>query len=180
MSVLRSGRACAVQGTLLDTQSGQSEGSEAVCWAELAVKGDPSFAQARLLLGKLYRTLGKNSEARENLEAAVKIEPNLAEAHYLLGRIYAEQGDSARRSREVHQVSPDKENIQRLLVDHPSVAKVTSRPRVGPLRQFPLTVVAGCSSILPRSTVTEALGSVYKPSARPDTVEVTTGPSGSA
>jgi tetratricopeptide (TPR) repeat protein len=112
---------------LLDTQSGQSEGSEAVRWAELAVKGDPSFAQARLLLGKLYRTLGKNSEARENLEAAVRIEPNLAEAHYLLGRIYAEQGDAARADaetqesirwhREVHQVSPDKENIQRLLVD---------------------------------------------------------------
>ncbi len=66
-------------------------------------------------------------EARKNLEEAVHLQPNLADAHYLLGRTYAELGDSARAEkesreserwhREVHQVSPEKQSVLRLLVE---------------------------------------------------------------
>jgi tetratricopeptide (TPR) repeat protein len=111
---------------LLDTASPQDDSSEALRWAEMAVKNDPSFAQARLLLGKIYNRQGKTNEARQNLEEAVRLEPNLADAHYLLSRIYAQLGETAsaeaqrheseRWHRDVHQVSPEKENILRLLI----------------------------------------------------------------
>ncbi len=111
---------------LIDSESPQSDAKETLRWAEMAVAGDSNFAQAHLLLGKLYKRLGRNDEARKSLEQAIRLQPNLADAHYLLGRIYAQQGDSARADaetreserwhREVHQVSPDKENIMRLLV----------------------------------------------------------------
>lgn len=111
---------------LLESQSAQANSAEALRWAELAVDGDPGFSQARYLLGKICKTLGKTAEARQNLEEAVRLQPNLAEAHYLLGRIYAEAGDTVRAEAEtresirwhteVHQVSPEKENILRLLV----------------------------------------------------------------
>ncbi len=68
---------------LLESQSSQPKLSEAVRWAELAVEGDPTFAQAHFLLGKLYKTLGRAAEARQSLEKAVHLQPNLAEAHYL-------------------------------------------------------------------------------------------------
>lgn len=112
---------------LLDTASPQGDSAEALRWAEMAVKDDPQFAQGRLLLGKIYNRQGKTAEALENLEEAVRLEPNLADAHYLLSRIYAQLGETTRAEterseserwhREVHQVSPDKENIVRLLVE---------------------------------------------------------------
>jgi tetratricopeptide (TPR) repeat protein len=112
---------------LLESQSAQSNTSEALRWAEMVVEGDPGLAPARFLLGELYKNLGRTDDARRNLGEAVRSQPNLAEAHYLLGQIYAESGDDARARvereesvrwhREVHQVSPDQENIQRLLVN---------------------------------------------------------------
>ncbi len=111
---------------LLESESAQSNLNEALRWAELAVGGDPTFAQAHFLLGKLHKRMGRIQEARQSLEAAVRLQPNLAEAHYLLSRVYAELGDPARADaetresvrwhREVHQVSPEKESMLRLFV----------------------------------------------------------------
>ena len=110
---------------LLESQSSQKDLHEALRWAELAVQGDPDFAQARYLLGSLYVSLGRADAARENLEAAVRLQPTLAEAHYLLARLYAEMGDTARAEsetresirwhREVH-VSPGQQDLMQLLV----------------------------------------------------------------
>jgi tetratricopeptide (TPR) repeat protein len=111
---------------LLDSESPQSDTAEPLRWARMAVEGDPSFALAHMLLGKLYRRQGKLEEARKSLEEAVRLQPNLADAHYLLGRTYAELGDPARAEmetreserwhREVHQVSPEKQSVLHLLV----------------------------------------------------------------
>jgi tetratricopeptide (TPR) repeat protein len=53
-----------------------------------AVVLDPSFAPARLALGKLYFRLVRLPEAVEQFQRVVELNPNLAEAHYHLGQIY--------------------------------------------------------------------------------------------
>lgn len=54
-----------------------------------AVKLEPSFAQARLALGKLYFRAGRLAEAASELEHVIKLNPELAGAYYQLGRVYA-------------------------------------------------------------------------------------------
>jgi len=54
-----------------------------------AVKLDPSFAPARLALGKLYFRSNRLTEAVPELQKAISIDSNLAEAYYQLGRLYA-------------------------------------------------------------------------------------------
>jgi Tfp pilus assembly protein PilF len=54
-----------------------------------AVKLEPSFAPARLALGKLYARGNRLTEAQAELEEVIKLDPNLAEAYYQLGRVYA-------------------------------------------------------------------------------------------
>ena len=49
---------------------------------------EPSFAQARLALGKLYLRTDRLPEAVGELERVIKLDPNLAEAYYHLGRAY--------------------------------------------------------------------------------------------
>ena len=53
-----------------------------------AVELEPSFAPARLALGKSYFRSNRLAEAARELEQVVKLEPNLAEAYYQLGRVY--------------------------------------------------------------------------------------------
>ena len=53
-----------------------------------AVQLEPSFAPARLALGKSYFRDNRLGEAARELQRAVKLEPNLAEAYYHLGRVY--------------------------------------------------------------------------------------------
>jgi tetratricopeptide (TPR) repeat protein len=53
-----------------------------------AVQLEPSFAPARLALGKSYFRSNRLAEAARELEQVVKLEPNLAEAYYQLGRVY--------------------------------------------------------------------------------------------
>lgn len=53
-----------------------------------AIKLEPSFAPARLALGKLYLRNNNLAEAAGELERVIKLDPNLAEAYYQLGRIY--------------------------------------------------------------------------------------------
>lgn len=54
-----------------------------------AVELEPSFAQARLALGKLYFRAGRLAEAGSELEQVIKLNPELAEAYYQLGRVYS-------------------------------------------------------------------------------------------
>ena len=118
---------------LINSTSNPADRMETLHWAEMAVAGDPTFAQAQALLGRLYKELGRNEEARKCLEEAVRLQPDLSDAHYLLSRVYSDLGDAARAEgeiresqrwhREISQVSPEKENVLRLLV------KVDSTPR---------------------------------------------------
>lgn len=56
-----------------------------------AVKLEPSFAPARLALGKLYARTSRLNEAANELEHVIQLDPNLAEAYYHLGRVYLRQ-----------------------------------------------------------------------------------------
>lgn len=53
-----------------------------------AVKLEPTFAPARLALGKLYSRTNRLNEAAAEFEQVVKLDPELAEAYYQLGRAY--------------------------------------------------------------------------------------------
>jgi len=53
-----------------------------------AIKLEPSFAPARLTLGKLYARTNRLEEAARELESVIKLDSNLAEAYYQLGRTY--------------------------------------------------------------------------------------------
>ncbi len=53
-----------------------------------AVKLEPSFALARLALGKLYFRTERLPEALAEFEQVVKLDPNLPETYYQLGRLY--------------------------------------------------------------------------------------------
>jgi tetratricopeptide (TPR) repeat protein len=53
-----------------------------------AVKLEPSFALARLALGKLYFRTERLPEALSEFEQVVKLDPNLPETYYQLGRLY--------------------------------------------------------------------------------------------
>lgn len=53
-----------------------------------AVKLEPSFAPARLALGKLYARTNRFAEAAGEFERVIKLDANIAEAYYQLGRVY--------------------------------------------------------------------------------------------
>ncbi|HEX8144624.1 MAG TPA: tetratricopeptide repeat protein [Pyrinomonadaceae bacterium] len=53
-----------------------------------AVMLDPTFALARLALGKLLVRLNSFEEAASEFERVVALDPNLPEAYYQLGRVY--------------------------------------------------------------------------------------------
>lgn len=53
-----------------------------------AVKLEPSFAPARLALGKLYARTNRFTEAASEFERVIKLDANIAEAYYQLGRVY--------------------------------------------------------------------------------------------
>lgn len=54
-----------------------------------AVQLEPSFAAARLSLGKFYFRTGRFTQAVDELEQVVKLDPQLAGAYYQLGLVYA-------------------------------------------------------------------------------------------
>jgi len=64
-----------------------------------AVKLEPSFAPARLALGKLYFRTERWNEALAELEQVIKLDPSLSETYYHLGRIYTRQ----KRTREAQE-----------------------------------------------------------------------------
>ena len=53
-----------------------------------AVQLDPTYAPARLALGKLYARTDRLGEALAEFQGATALDPNLAEAYYQLGRTY--------------------------------------------------------------------------------------------
>jgi tetratricopeptide (TPR) repeat protein len=53
-----------------------------------AVQLDPTYAPARLALGKLYARTEHLPEALTEFQRAAEVDPNLAEAYYQLGRAY--------------------------------------------------------------------------------------------
>ncbi|HYP26262.1 MAG TPA: tetratricopeptide repeat protein [Blastocatellia bacterium] len=53
-----------------------------------AISLDPSFAPARVAIGKLYFRLNRLQEAATHLERVTAEEPDFADAHYQLGRVY--------------------------------------------------------------------------------------------
>jgi len=53
-----------------------------------AVQLDPTYAPARLALGKLYARSDHLAEALVEFQGATALDPNLAEAYYQLGRAY--------------------------------------------------------------------------------------------
>ena len=55
---------------------------------QVAVRGDPKFAQAYLQLGIVYATRGELTMAVTSYESARDADPNLAEAHFRLGQAY--------------------------------------------------------------------------------------------
>ena len=53
-----------------------------------AVELEPSFAAARLALGKFYFRSGRLAQAQSELEQVIKLNPELAGAYYQLGLVY--------------------------------------------------------------------------------------------
>jgi Tfp pilus assembly protein PilF len=53
-----------------------------------AVKLEPTFAPARLALGKHYVRTNRFAEAASEFERVIKLDANIAEAYYQLGRVY--------------------------------------------------------------------------------------------
>ena len=54
-----------------------------------AVELEPSFATARLSLGKFYFRTGRFAQAESELEQVIKLDPQLAGAYYQLGLVYS-------------------------------------------------------------------------------------------
>ncbi|MEX2262294.1 MAG: tetratricopeptide repeat protein [Bryobacteraceae bacterium] len=54
---------------------------------------NPQSARARYYLGRIYRKLGRNREAREQLEQSIALDPTDAPAFYELGLLKLRQGD---------------------------------------------------------------------------------------
>src|SRR5687768_3682525 len=53
-----------------------------------AVELDPTFAAARLSLGKFYFRTGRLTQAQSELEQVIKLDPQLTGAYYQLGLVY--------------------------------------------------------------------------------------------
>jgi len=73
--------------------------SEALEWAERAVKIDGRAAEPRCLLGLIASELGDEESAASSLRRALYLDPGLAMAHYALGGLALRRGrkDEARR-----------------------------------------------------------------------------------
>ena len=95
--------------------------------------------EARWTLGWIFRLLGKDTQARENLLVAVEMDPQNQKAWNLLGALYREEGERAkaveayRRSVEVTDLGPEgREAKDRLAVLQGDVLK----PAPGPGRDL--------------------------------------------
>lgn len=72
-------------------KSGQVK--ESVVYAQEALKKDPNFVDARVLLGSVYSAMRMYDRAIEQYETVLKIEPKNSEAPLYLGAVYSELKD---------------------------------------------------------------------------------------
>jgi tetratricopeptide (TPR) repeat protein len=68
--------------------SGESNSQRVETNLKRAVELEPSFAAARLALGKYYFRSGRLEQAQSELEQVIKLNPELAGAYYQLGLVY--------------------------------------------------------------------------------------------
>jgi tetratricopeptide (TPR) repeat protein len=94
--------------TLLKSNGMASSGpalNEAESLLRKAVRIDPSYARAYLLLGNLYFQEHQYAKAVPEYQQALRLQPTLPEAHYHLGQAYMQLGDKslAQKEFELHQ-----------------------------------------------------------------------------
>lgn len=79
----------------------RNNASEALPYAEKAVKNDPSLPLAQLVLGRSLIETGDSKNGIEHLQTALQLEPTNLEVHLALARGYSEAGrnEEARRER---------------------------------------------------------------------------------
>ena len=68
--------------------SGETNSARVETNLKRAVELEPSFAAARLALGKFYFRSGRLTQAQSELETVIKLNPELAGAYYQLGLVY--------------------------------------------------------------------------------------------
>lgn len=73
---------------------GNGRASEATPVLEQLVRDDPTMADAKLVLGIAYKTLGMNQHAAVVISEAVKQDPRLVNGYVILSGILLENGDS--------------------------------------------------------------------------------------
>ncbi|MBI1787911.1 MAG: tetratricopeptide repeat protein [Acidobacteria bacterium] len=95
-------------GVSLWKQAHGQPDTQAVLAAEKHLKSaaalDPNLAEARLQLGILCESQGRDADAIQALRQALRIDPSLETAHYRLGRLYQRTGqaDLSRKELEIH------------------------------------------------------------------------------
>jgi tetratricopeptide (TPR) repeat protein len=68
---------------------------EHIAEQKAALAANPEWAEGHYNLAHLYRTQGRQREAKEQLLIVLEKQPTLAEAHTALGEIYILEGDLA-------------------------------------------------------------------------------------
>src|ERR1051325_718093 len=69
------------------------QAEQALPFLEQAVNAMPESVDARRELGKAYRKLGRNADARREWVEVAKLRPDDDQVHYLLGSLYRELGE---------------------------------------------------------------------------------------
>jgi predicted O-linked N-acetylglucosamine transferase (SPINDLY family) len=105
--------------SLGDKCFGEGKLEEAIASYQLAIKLNPSFAEAYNNLGNAYREQGLPAVAEQSLKQAIQIKPDLVNAYCNLGSLLLERGkhkDAAIYLNKALELRPDVEVIYRDLV----------------------------------------------------------------
>jgi superkiller protein 3 len=89
---------------------------------EMALRFDPSVAEAHFGMGEIYRIKGNLLFAQQSYQAALKVQGSYPAAHYRLGTVYARQGrldlalEAFRTTLQLHPTYPEAaESLNRIL-----------------------------------------------------------------
>jgi Tfp pilus assembly protein PilF len=94
LQILRQGgKASVVHHNLGIVYQQQSAHEKAVLQFREAIRLQPDFGEARLLIGYSLLSLGKTAEARRELERAVKLLPDQPQARLQLAKVYERSGN---------------------------------------------------------------------------------------
>lgn len=85
-------------GQVLAARGGKE--AQALEYLGRAIGAMPSSIEARREAGKLYRKLGRHTDARREWELVAKVRPRDDQVHFLLANLYRDLGDSAASKRE--------------------------------------------------------------------------------